>query len=186
MGDRKPVKETRKIKPKCKDSPDIETGSTIDSPSLLLNALDSPAVYIGDASEMISPMELNDSANTTNGSIDGGGGAAPVAVENVEIDVERVHVRTEVTETKTDGPSPCIVCQKIFKSRSCLNKHLRNVHTGTSAFSTFFFITFFLFSRFIEMFSFFSHIFQFLSVCFICARQFHSVSSICARLQYEC
>lgn len=116
--DRKPAKEIKKFKPKIKDSPsDIETCSVADSPGLMVNSFDSSDVYVGDVSDMISPVELND----VNGS----------AANGIETDIDCAHVRNGVVESiKSDGPSPCIVCNKIFKSKSCLNKHLRNVHTG--------------------------------------------------------
>lgn len=125
LGDRKPVKEVRKVKPKSKDSPDVERSSTADSPGLLF---DSPTMYVGDVTEMISPLELNDDGTTNGG---GGGGCVAATANTVEADTECVNVRNEaVADGKNDGPSPCIVCEKVFKSKSCLNKHLRNVHTG--------------------------------------------------------
>lgn len=116
--DRKPAKEMKKFKPKTKDPPsDIETSSVADSPSLLVNSFDSADVYVGDVSDMISPVELSD----TNGSTANG----------AEADADCTFVRNGAADSaKSDGPSPCIVCKKIFKSKSCLNKHLRNVHTG--------------------------------------------------------
>lgn len=115
--DRKPVKELKKIKPKPKDSPDIETSPISDSSyKLLLQSYDSPIVYVGDAddAELISPVEHNDSLEITASNTDADSG----------------FTRNDIPEAKIDEPSMCVVCQKVFKSKSCLNKHLKNVHTG--------------------------------------------------------
>lgn len=39
---------------------------------------------------------------------------------------------TDATKSveKDNEISPCVVCHKKFKSRSCMNKHLRSVHAG--------------------------------------------------------
>lgn len=43
-----------------------------------------------------------------------------------------------VAEEKQMEISSCLVCDKKFKSKSCMNKHLRSVHTGMYAISSFF------------------------------------------------
>lgn len=115
MVDRKPVKELKKLKPKSKDSPETETSPIPDaSYKLLLQSFDSPIVYVGDDSEMISSVEHNDSC----------------AINASIIDADSALTRNDIPDPKIDEPSMCVVCQKIFKSKSCLNKHLKNVHTG--------------------------------------------------------
>lgn len=114
--DRKPVKELKKLKPKPKDLPDTETSPIPDaSYKLLLHSFDSPIAYVGDDAEMISSVEHNDS----------------VAINASNADADSAFTRNDTPEAKIDEPSMCVVCQKIFKSKSCLNKHLKNVHTGS-------------------------------------------------------
>lgn len=115
------------MKAACRDSSDIDK-SSLDSPiadssHLLSNSLESIFTTShpcsNDATEFVLPVAKHDSeSNSTIAFVDG---------ENKGV----VDIQNESNDGKDDRLSACIVCQKKFKSKSCMNKHLRSVHTGS-------------------------------------------------------
>lgn len=52
-----------------------------------------------------------------------------IAIEKIE----NINADTALVDDKDETNSRCPVCNKTFKSKACVNKHLRSVHTGTFA-----------------------------------------------------
>lgn len=68
----------------------------------------------------------------------------PPIAEKIMPEVQAAPVEMQETNVPLNGPTPnendaeisaCVVCDKKFKSKSCMNKHLRSVHTGLCYFS---------------------------------------------------
>lgn len=53
-----------------------------------------------------------------------------VVLDKPEISNNTVAVKDAVRTEKETEISACVVCDKKFKSKSCMNKHLRSVHAG--------------------------------------------------------
>lgn len=56
-----------------------------------------------------------------------------INLQSVAIDKLEISSTDGTTIVEKDNEiSPCVVCHKKFKSKSCMNKHLRSVHAGLS------------------------------------------------------
>lgn len=55
----------------------------------------------------------------------------PVSLQAVTPDKPQINHTSDTVRTEKEVEiSSCIVCDKKFKSKSCMNKHLRSVHAG--------------------------------------------------------
>lgn len=125
--DKKP-KECKK--PKSKDQPDVEKlqdNVISDLTCLTSNPIDSVYTSINtDISESLAPIKAGDSDCSTQSvylEIE----KSPIAVKSNDPNNNNHNTSNSIKEERIMA---CIVCQKKFKSKSCMNKHLRSVHTG--------------------------------------------------------
>lgn len=115
------------MKAACRDLSDIDKSSQdspiADSSHLTSNSLESIFTTShpcsNDATEFVLPVAKLDSELSST-----------VAIVDAEAK-GIVDLQNESNDGKNDRLSACIVCQKKFKSKSCMNKHLRSVHTGS-------------------------------------------------------
>lgn len=127
----KKVKEKKpKEEPKdTLDFSDIDKTSQDSFPNDLLNLPTEPLITVPPAAFVptMCDIDVNIPINITEA----------VATEVPAIPVENDEMNTPpIASTPTEKPeteiSACIVCDKKFKTKSCMNKHLRSVHTGTN------------------------------------------------------
>lgn len=52
------------------------------------------------------------------------------SLEAVSLDKQDSNATELATTEKDTESSSCVVCDKKFKTKSCMNKHLRSVHAG--------------------------------------------------------
>lgn len=72
-----------------------------------------------DISDGLAPIKTNGSDCSTSTTIDSDkNGSTPNSKDSAN------------SPKKEDKIMACVVCQKKFKSKSCMNKHLRSVHAG--------------------------------------------------------
>lgn len=124
----KKVKENKKGKDDSKENFDFSDVEKNSQDGFLMTAL-------GTTSDTATCFE-SDSCNVGVGN-SGMGNSMPVvkdAVANVQaVALDKLEIGSPdgtTTAEKDNEISTCIVCEKKFKSKSCMNKHLRSVHSG--------------------------------------------------------
>lgn len=116
LSDRKAAKDKKIKMENTKDSIDLSDGDKASRDSLIADAISIPS----EQSQMTSFTQI-----------------LPIECEPVNNDVV-TGIQMEKSESNTsldlcgneNEISTCIVCDKRFKSKPCMNKHLRSVHTG--------------------------------------------------------
>lgn len=147
----KKIKEGKKTKDDTKDSidlSDIDKNSQDSFATDFMNLTSEPMITAAGTSFVPSLCEIDVNA------------VMPIVVsettepvQSIIIEkIENINVENGTTNNEKDAEiSTCIVCNKNFKSKSCMNKHLRSVHTGNIQLNSF--KEFFLFS-FKDLFGF--------------------------------
>lgn len=117
----KKIKEIKKSKDDSKenfDLSDIEKNSQDGFLVGIMSALPETPLFESDLCKIAIPSSVpavKEVAAT----------AQPVSLEKLEISPPE-----SVSIEKDSEISSCVVCEKKFKSKSCMNKHLRSVHAG--------------------------------------------------------
>lgn len=110
LSDRKVIKEKKFKSDSMKDSIDLSDGDKASRDSLLADAV--TLLSEQSQSNFVSECDTNNGELTT------------CQIENSESN-------TSIELCGSDNEiSSCVVCDKRFKSKACMNKHLRSVHTG--------------------------------------------------------
>lgn len=117
----KKVKEMKKVKDDSKENFDLSDIEKNSQDGFLLG--------------MMASMPETPSFETDLCNIDFGNNVSTVkeatdSFEAVSLDKQDSNLTEPVTAEKEIEISSCIVCDKKFKSKSCMNKHLRSVHAG--------------------------------------------------------
>lgn len=122
------MKEGKKTKDDTKDSIDLsdldknsQDSFTADFMSLTGEPLiSSGATYVPSLCEIdvssVMPIVVGDAVESIQ----------TIAIEKIE----NINADTSALADDKDETSKCPVCNKTFKSKACVNKHLRSVHTG--------------------------------------------------------
>lgn len=122
----KKVKEIKKSKDDSKENFDFLDIDKNSQDGFLVGAIGSATIP---ETPSIEP-ELCDKGVASNVPVlkDAAGNLPLVSMDKLEINSPDGAL-TAVAE-KDNETSPCVVCDKKFKSKSCMNKHLRSVHAG--------------------------------------------------------
>lgn len=114
LSDRKAAKDKKIKSDNMKDSIDLSDGDKASRDSLLTDTI----AFTSDHSQLTFVPKTPSECDTS-------------ITEPIGLQVEKSESSTSIDTCGGDNePSACIVCDKRFKSKACMNKHLRSVHTG--------------------------------------------------------
>lgn len=121
----KKVKDVKKTKDDSKENFDLSDIEKSSQDGFLVGAVGSLPETLSFESDL-SNIGIASNVQATKENI--------ATIQAVSLEKLEINSPDSATTENNNQTSACIVCNKTFKSKSCMNKHLRSVHTGLSIF----------------------------------------------------